>query len=100
MARNNRAKPKKQGKISLTEKEIEKMKKDATAEAVLIAGELAVALMAEKHNLTEDEIFEDMQDYTRWAFYIHEHILDIKEVREIYKKRHGLTFEDFREVLK
>ena len=99
MARNNRAKPQKQGTISLRKREIEKIKKDATVEAVLIAGKLAVALMAENHNLTEDEIFKDMQDYTRWAFCVHEHILDIKEVDEIYEKKHGMKFEDFREVL-
>ena len=99
MARNNRAKPKKAETVTLPKSEIEKIKRDATAEAVLIAGKLVVALMAEKHNLTEDEIFEDMQDYTRWAYCIHEHILDIKEVDEIYEKKHGMKFEDFREVL-
>jgi hypothetical protein len=100
MARNNRAKVKKEDKkIVLTKREFDKKKEECRAEGrkegVSILGRLAVAVMAENHNLTEDEIFQDMKDITRWSYCIDKHILAINEVDEICKRKGGVDFEGF-----
>lgn len=94
MARNTKAK-KKPKNITLTNREVEKIKKDATAEAVKITSRLAVAVMAQNHKLTEDEIFKDMQDISRWAQAIDKHYLSIKEIDEIIEKMGGVKFLNF-----
>ena len=95
MARNNRAKPKKQGTVTLTKREIEKIKKDATNDAVKLASRLAVAVMVENHNLTEDQIFEDMECIARWATCVDKHWLSIKEIDEIIERKGGVRFGGF-----
>lgn len=96
MARNNRAKVKKEDKkIVLTKRELEKIKKECRAEGVNLASKLAVAVMAENHNLTEDEIFEDMSDIARWARYKEKGYLAIKDIDEIVERKGGINFEEF-----
>lgn len=99
MGRNSRAKPKKAKTITLTEHEVEKIKKRATAEAVKITGALALAVMVQNHGLTEDEVFKDMEDMGRWAQFMDAHYLQIQEVLDIVEARGGIKILDFDEIL-
>jgi protein-tyrosine phosphatase len=78
----------------VSDKQIEKIKKEATKEAVSLISRLAVAVMAQNHNLTEDEIFKDMQDISRWAQFYDAHYLSIKEIDEVIEKKGGIKFYD------
>lgn len=91
MGRSTRAKPPKV--VKLTEKEVEKIKRDATQIAVEISSVIAMAVMVENHKLTADQICEDMRDYARWSQYIGLHLLQIRDVLDIIHEQTELEYE-------
>lgn len=96
MGRGVRAKVKKEDKkVVLTKRELEKIKKDEFARGVDFASRVTVAIMAENHNLTEDEIFEDMEDFARYGEYKRKGYIDTKDVDEIVERRRGIKFQEF-----
>ena len=80
MGRANRAKPKKPKTITLKKNEVEKIKKQATADAIKITGALALAVMVQNHGLTEDEVFKDMEDIGHWAQAMDKHLVSISDM--------------------
>lgn len=91
MGRSTRAKPPKI--IKITERELKKIKKQISEEATQIASVLMMAVMVQNHNLTGDQICEDMEDTARWAQYLALHILQIKEVVEYVEEKSDMELE-------
>ena len=79
-------------KYTLSDKQVRKIKADATAEAVKKTGLLYLAALAEK-GWSEDEVVELFETVTRYARYLDEHVLQIREVQEVIKRKTGITIQ-------
>lgn len=98
MARNSRAKPQKL--IKLTEKQVEQIKQEATNKAIQLSSVLHMAVMVQNHNLTGEQVCEDMQDYFRWAEFINLHILEMEDVISYVEEGSNLELEYAREFVR
>lgn len=79
-------------KYYLSDKQLEKVKQEITAETVTKTGLLYLAALAEK-GWDEDQITELFEDVSRYAQYIDNHIVKIKQVQEIIEKKTGISIK-------
>lgn len=76
-------------KYTISDKQLRRIKAEATAEAVKKTGLLYLAALAEK-GWSEDEVVELFETVTRYATYLDDHALKIREVQEIIRRRTGI----------
>lgn len=82
-------------KAQLSEKQIEKIKREITRDVVQKTCLLAVATMADTLSLSEDKVCEVASDIFRWAENIEEHVLQIQDIEDVIKKKTGIKFGRF-----
>lgn len=82
-------------KYYLSEKQLDKVKRQITKEATAKAMLLCVAAMAEHLQLTDEQICSTAVNIDRWADFMDQKILRINEVSEIIKNKTGLEFGKF-----
>ena len=82
-------------RYEISEKQLRKIKHDVSKEAIEKTCLLSIAVMADRLNLSEDEICEVAEDISRWAQYLDDHILKIEEVAGIIEKKTGIKFARF-----
>lgn len=77
-------------KYTLSDKQLNKVKHDVTAEAVTKTGLLYLAALAEK-GWNEDQIAELFEDVARYAKYVDDHIIKIRQVQDIIERKTGIV---------
>lgn len=82
-------------KYYLSEKQLDKVKRQITKEATAKAMLLCVAAMAEHLHLTDEQICSTAVNIDRWADFMDQKILRINEVSDIIKNKTGLEFGKF-----
>ena len=90
MKRVKKKKPDVRVKYTLSEKQLQKVKNEVTAEAVAKTGLLYLAALAEK-GWDEDQIAELFEDVARYAKYVDDHIIKIRQVQEIIERKTGIV---------
>lgn len=79
----------------LSDKQIERLKRDIANEATHKAFLLTIAAMADTLNLNEDKICEVAEDVERWAEQLDRHILKVNEISAVIERKTGIRFGRF-----
>lgn len=82
-------------KYYLSEKQLDRVKRQVTKEATARAMLLCVAAMAEHLHLTDEQICSTAETINRWSGFIDQKILRLNEVSDIIKEETGLDFGRF-----
>lgn len=92
MKRAGRKKTDNRQKFLLSEKQLEKVKQEVAEEAVTKAGMLYLAALSEV-GWDDDQITELFETVSRYANYIDDKILRLREVQEIIERKTGITIK-------
>lgn len=76
-------------KFLVSEKQLNKIKEELSAEAVTKTGMLYLAALAER-GWDEDQIVELFETIQRYAQYIDEHLIRIRDVQQTIETRTGI----------
>lgn len=76
-------------KFIVSEKQLNKIKEELSAEAVTKTGMLYLAAMAER-GWDEDQIVELFETIQRYAQYIDDHLIRIRDVQQTIETRTGI----------
>lgn len=79
----------------LSDKQIERLKRDIANEATQKAFLLTIAAMDDTLNLNENKICEVAEDVERWAEQLNRHILKINEIAAVIEQKTGIRFGRF-----
>lgn len=82
-------------RYEVSEKQLRKIKQEVSREAVEKTCLLSIAVMADRLNLSEDEICTIAEDISRWAQYLDDHVLKLEEVAAVIEKKTGIKFARF-----
>ena len=77
-------------KYTLSDKQLKKIKAEVTAEAVTKTGMLYLAALGEM-GWNEDKIVELFETVSRYAQYVDDKVVKIKEIQDIIERRTGMT---------
>lgn len=82
-------------RYEVSEKQLERIKRQVAKETIEKTCLLSIAVMADRLDLSEDEICVVASDITRWAQYLDDHVLKLEEVAEVIEKKTGIKFARF-----
>lgn len=80
-------------KFTLSEKQLEKVKKEVTEEAVTKAGLLYLDVLSSEYGWNEDDITRLFENVSRYVGYLDEKMVSLKEVQTIIEKHTGMTIK-------
>lgn len=92
MRRARKKKPDVRKKYTISDKQMDKVKKEITEEAVHIASALHLAVLAER-GWTEDEIVDLFETVSRYAQYLDDHVVKIKEIEDLIERKTGIKIK-------
>ena len=84
-----KTKPKTQKRITVTEAELRKVKRDVTREATSMAALLMLLATADEVGLTENEMVAIWKRADRYGGYIDNHTVKLREVQTLLEKATG-----------
>lgn len=88
-----RFKKPKQAKYELTTKDVNQIKYDVTKEATQKSVLLVLAAAQEVKDLNEDEVCEIFETATRYATYMDDNLIKIKDVQRSIEKKTGVKLK-------
>lgn len=88
-----RYKKPKQAKYELTAKDVHQIKYDVTREATSNAALFVIAAAQEVKDLNEDEICEIFETANRYAAYLDDNLIKIKDVQRVIEKKSGVKLK-------
>lgn len=92
MRRTKKAKPDVRRKFYLSEKQLEKAKKDVTEEVVTKTGMLYCMALAEK-GWTDDDIADLFENVSRYTRYIDDKIVSLRQVQRMLEDKTGIILK-------
>lgn len=92
MRRAKKSKPDIRRKYTLSEKQLQKIKKEVEEEAVSLTAQLYLAALAEM-GWDEDQIADLFETVSRYAQYVDDKIVKLREVQEIIERKTGITIK-------
>ena len=79
-------------KYTLSDKQLAKIKAEATSEAVVKTGMLYLVALAEK-GWNEDQIVDLFETISRYTKYIDDKVVKIKEIQAMIERKTGITIK-------
>lgn len=86
-------KPKGSGKVEISGKKLEKIKREVAREATERAVLLNLAATQEVKSLTEDEMCEIFEMISLWVKFMDDHVLKLKDVQEVIERKTGVKLK-------